>query len=307
MIGCRSQWGARELSCPICGATASWPIAWRSTPEVETARKEAGARDSYGWRLCRRCGNGYPTSAPDRRLLAGIWTAARSSDGQDSELTERQWKARRTAARIQAERSYRALAPLLAGRVGRFLDIACGLGETVRCFADHGWEAEGVDADPTMLPLHRELAIRSRIGQIEDLEIGRIFDVIHIAHAIYFITDPVQFLRRLRAHLTEDGLLCVVLSNFLSSFGNDMPSYAHTFYPNAASMQFTLALGGFKTVSVEKVPGSIYIIARPGAADPPRVHTLALLWRYRTHRLRTAVIGGSARALWPIVRRLLRR
>ncbi len=299
--------GGLPLSCPICGATASWPIAWRSTPEVDIARAEVGGIESYGWRLCRRCGNGYPTAAPDRRVLARVWAVARVSDDQDPVLTARQWQQRRAAARTHAERSYRVLAPLLGSRVGRFLDIACGLGETVRCFADHGWEAEGVDADPTMLPLHRQLAVRSRIGQIEDLEIAQACDVIHIAHAIYFITDPIQFLRRLRAHLTENGLLCVVLSDFLSPLEHNMPSYAHTFYPSAASMQFALALAGFDTVLVQKAPGSIYIIARPGRGDPPKINTLALLWRYRTHRLSAATIGAGARALRPIVRRLLRR
>ena len=34
----------------------------------------------------------------------------------------------------------------------RFLDIGCGLGETVRIFADNGWDAEGVDADPSTAP-----------------------------------------------------------------------------------------------------------------------------------------------------------
>jgi SAM-dependent methyltransferase len=238
-------------------------------------------------------------------VLAQVWALARASDDQDPAHIARQWQQRRADARTHAERSYRLLAPLLAAK-GRFLDIACGLGETVRCFADRGWEAEGIDADPNMIPFHRELAIRSCVGQIEDLEIGNAYEVIHIAHAIYFITDPMQFLRRLRTYLTENGLLCVVLSDFLSSFGYNLPSYAHTFYPSATSMQFALALAGFETVLVQKVVGSIYIVARPGRPDPPRISTVALLLRYRTQKLRSAIIGGCARALGPIARRLLR-
>ena len=94
---------------------------------------------------------------PQRRRLA--------TDAKDTA-----WSYRRAISRAGASRSFRLFAPLAANHPGRFLDIACGLGETVRIFADNGWDAEGVDADPSTARFHRELGIRVRIGQFEQIE-----------------------------------------------------------------------------------------------------------------------------------------
>jgi SAM-dependent methyltransferase len=301
------QPGRSEICCPICGATAAWPIRWHRDPEIESWRAEAGDCASYAWRLCRQCGNGYPTLQPDLHVLARLWEAARVVQSGDPARAAQLWRQRRDAARIHARRSYRMFAPLLGRKTGRFLDIACGLGETVRYFADRGWDAEGVDADPTVLAFHRELAIRSRIGQIEKLEITGRYDLVHIAHAIYFITDPVRFLADLRSHLTAEGLLCVVLSDLTSSLAPNLPSYSHTFYPTAASMRYALALASFATVSARRWSGSIYMAARPAAVKAPKVNTTLIHWLYRTNAARFGVIGRCARAMRPIARKLLRR
>ena len=94
----------------------------------------------------------------------------------------------------------------------------------------HGWDAEGIDADPSTEPFHRELGISSRIGQLEQLEIGKEYDVIHIAHAIYFVTNPMNFLRMVRERLAPEGLFCIVLADFMASVDPALPSYVHTFF-----------------------------------------------------------------------------
>jgi len=183
------------------------------------------------------------------------------------------------------------LAPL-ASRQGRFLDIACGLGETVRCFADNGWDAEGIDADPNMAPLHRDLGIRTSIGQFEVLQLQGRYDLIQIAHAIYFITYPTKFIESVRGHLSPDGHFCVVISNFMSSVEPSPPGYAHTFYPTAASMRYALAVAGFESVISRRMGGSTYIVARPVVSRPEvKVHPRIILLGYRTKKVRYWFIG----------------
>ena len=231
-----------------------------------------------------------------------------ASQGQDNPAQAAAlWQQRRSAARIHADRSYRLFAPLSAGKIGRFLDIACGLGETVRRFADRGWEAEGIDADPTMLAFHREIGIRSRIGQIEKLDIAGTYDLIHIAHAIYFITDPMQFLRKLQGHLAPDGRLCIVLSDFASSLDCGLPHYSHTFYPVALSMRYALALAGFETILDRTLSGSVYMAAQPAEVAPPRISTRLIHWSYRTKPLRYEVVGRPILAARRIAKMLFRR
>src|SRR5262245_53500123 len=204
------------MNCPICSSQGYWRIPSARDPQAERLLSNADSR-TYDWRLCRQCGNAYPSNPPDLAILQKLWALNRA----DSELSESQqaatWAYRRAIAKAGGERSYRLFAPLTGKQAGRLLDVACGLGETVRTFSAHGWEAEGIDADPSTERFHRELGIRSRIGQLEQVEIRNNYDIIHIAHAIYFITDPMNFLRIVRERLTPDGLFCVVLADFMAN------------------------------------------------------------------------------------------
>jgi SAM-dependent methyltransferase len=296
------------VSCPICGDSAAWPIPHRRNAEIDSLRAGIGDSTEYAWRLCRRCGNGYPNVNPDLRVLNRIWEKARTVEEKNPARDAALWQQRRTVAQAYAERSYRLLAPLArGGRPGRFLDVACGLGETVRRFTTAGWDAEGIDADPSALAFHRDIGIRSRIGQIENLEIAGTYDVIHIAHAIYFITDPMQFLRRVRSNLAPNGIFCVVLSNFMASYDTSLPSYSHSFFPTSKSMQYALALAGFETIFSRARSGSVFIVARAGSPSPPTINAKLIYWRYRTKGLRFNLIGRPYLATRNFAKRLLGR
>ncbi len=295
------------MTCPICAGTASWPIRYQHDRQVDAWRAEGGDRATYDWQLCRRCGNAYPSRQPDRHVLRRIWAVNRTVDGSDPNAVTKAWNHRRAISRAGAERSYRMFAPLVSGR-GRFLDIACGLGETVRMFEQHGWQAEGIDADPATATIHHELGIRTRVGQFEDMEIVGGYRIIHIAHAIYFITEPLAFMRKIRDRLSPDGLFCVVVADFMANADPGLPSYAHSFFPTGASMRYALAVAGFETVMSKTHSGSIYLAARPASdAALPVVSTSTIRLGYLTKRLRYAAIGRPYLALRQWAKRVLGR
>jgi SAM-dependent methyltransferase len=199
-------------------------------------------------------------------------------------------------------------APLSHTSTGRFLDIGCGLGETVCTFAAHGWDAEGIDADPSTEPFHRDLGIRSRIGQFEQLDFSGSYSIIHIAHAIYFVTDPMGFMRSVRRQLSPDGLFCVVLADFMANSDPGLPSYTHTFFPTAASMRYALALTGFETVLCKHLSGSIFVAARPAEhISIPSVWPTAIWLLYRTKTLRYALLGRPYLLLRRAIKYLISR
>ena len=158
------------MSCVICDEPRYWRLPFAHNPDVTRWRAEAGDDAEYEWRLCRRCGNAYPSHQPRLAVLQRIWNASRSDDCLATDAKDTAWSYRRAISRAGASRSFRLFAPLAVNHPRRFLDIGCGLGETVRIFADNGWDAEGVDADPSTARFHRELGIRVRIGQFEQIE-----------------------------------------------------------------------------------------------------------------------------------------
>lgn len=295
------------MTCPICNSQSGWPIPF-SQQGVPAELLKGDTNPSYRWMLCITCGNGYPSVSPDIELLSQAWEASRNDGPVDFDLDEPVWVQRRLDAQVHAQRSFDMFKDL-TGKTepGSFLDIACGLGETVRLFQQHGWRAEGIDADPNMQRLHRHIGITSHTGQIERVALSGPYDVIHIAHAIYFITEPMRFLRTVRTHLKPDGLFCIVISNLLASYASSAPSYVHTFYPTEPSLRFALAAAGFQTVASRNMAGSIYIAAKPAEVTKPSVNVRYIYWKYRTQAVRFALIGRPYLNIRHTLRKLLRR
>ena len=103
------------------------------------------------------------------------------------------------------------------------------------------------------------------------------YQIIHISHAIYFITEPMAFLRRARARLADGGLLAVVISDFLAAYTKGCPGYVHSFYPCGESMRYALAVAGLRPILTRNVGGDIYIAARPDdRADSPAINTRSI-------------------------------
>lgn len=294
------------MSCPICATTECWPIAVTADSNLMRWRAEAGVTQPYSWSLCKRCGNGYPSEAPLPEVLNLHWQADRRIEG-DANAEHAVWQQRLAMSRTGAELSYRIFAPLFRGAPGRFLDIACGLGETVRKFRDCGWDAEGTELDASTKRFHEMAGLQTRIGRFEDTPLNQCYQMIQISHAIYFITEPMNFLRRVRAHLTDDGVFGVIISDFLAAYAQGGPIYAHSFYPCGDSMCYALALAGFDPFMKRTIGGDIFIAARPGEVRPPRINTESIHRRYRTKNLRFALLGRPYLAARRLAKTLLAR
>jgi SAM-dependent methyltransferase len=293
-----------EVTCPICEANESWPIAGKLERDTAAWRSEASATRPYSWLLCKTCGNGYPSEPPLPAVLDCYWQANRRVEG-GAETEETAWQRRIGFGRVGADRSFSVFAPLHRGAPGRFLDIACGLGETVLKFRDNGWQAEGIDLDASTKRFHDRLGLQTRIGAFETETFTGRYHIIHIAHAIYFITKPMAFLYRVRAQLESNGIFGVVISDFLAAHAQSEPTCAFTFYPCAESLRCALSLAGLNPVLTRTIGGSIYIAARPGEVTLPKIETQRIHWRYQTKRLRFAAIGRPYLAARSLAKRVL--
>ena len=95
----------------------------------------------------------------------------------------------------------------------RVLDAGCGTGRVATELTRLGHDVVGVDADAAMIEVARERDDTTRFvhADLATLTLtGQAFDVIVLAgNVVPFLADGtlVEVLRRLRAHLTGDGLL----------------------------------------------------------------------------------------------------
>lgn len=282
-------------------------MRWIADPVVRQWRLEHGDARPYAWSLCKQCGNGYPAFQPSSDLLSFFWNRDRQDEFDSDAQSEAAWAGRKVASRRNAARTFGTFSPLHIGAPGRFIDIACGMGETVKYFSDRGWDSCGIDADPALKRFHERIGIRSEIAQIEAAKIDGKFDIIHISHAIYFITNPGEFLKRLQSSLKPEGLLCIVVSNFLAPEDPSLPGYAHSFLPTSGSMRYALARAGYEIVLSRKKSGSIYISARRGEGRLRQVYPRLIRLGYRTKALRYSLIGRPKLFLHRIAKMVLSR
>lgn len=285
--------------CPLCDSCRSWTIPFFDHESNAVVRRGLG----YHWRLCQVCGNGFPSKEPTLAELQIYWNQNRI-DGGTASVTDDVWRHRVAMSRAWAQRSYDFVAPLVHSESRRLLDVACGLGETVALFQEHGWQAEGVDADPNVKVFHERRGIRTTIGQMENVDRSSRFDLISIAHAIYFITEPRQFVRRVRDMLDERGLFLVVVSNLLSSMNSGSPGYIHTWYPTAQSLAYLLEREGFEVLRSCRAKGSTMVVARKGSSACSRVHPQQTYWAHLSHELRYRLAGKPLLTAVALLKRL---
>ncbi|MDZ4855253.1 MAG: methyltransferase domain-containing protein [Nitrospirota bacterium] len=290
---------ACEPVCPICGSKMSWPIPFFDHEADAVVRRENG----YHWRLCRVCANGFPSTEPTLGELQIYWNQNRI-DNVEAPVTDEVWRYRLAASRVWAQRSYDFVVPFVHSDSRRFLDVACGLGETVALFQEHGWQAEGVDADPNAKVFHECLGIRTIIGQMESVGTSSRFDLVSIAHAIYFITEPRLFVQRVRDMLDDGGLFLVVLSDLLSSMNANFPGYVHTWYPTSYSLAYLLEREGFEILGCRRFKGSMMVLARRGTSACPRVHPYRTYLAHLSHGWRYCLIGKPLLASASLLKRM---
>lgn len=290
------------VTCPVCGDHASWPISFVDEKSGATLKRSSG----YRWCLCRHCGTAYPFPAPSLPELQAYWDRNRV-ESDSTPVTEAVWQGRLQASRVWAQRTYDFVVPHVRSNTRRFLDVACGLGATVALFGEKGWAAEGVDADPNAREFHQRLGIHATIGQIENVDTANRYDLVGIAHAIYFITDPRGFVCRVREMLEQDGLFVVVLSDLLSTLCAGSPQYAHTWYPTADSLTYLLQQEGFEIVASKTTHGSILVLARKlsNVGSPPQGHPHRAYLSFSSHGWRYRLLGQPTIWLGRRVKRLL--
>ena len=272
--------------CPLCGGGAFWPISF-----VDGSSKKIVLRsEGYHWRACKACGNASPSGPATLDALQQYWDHNRM-ESESAPVTGAVWNSRLAASEKWAERTFRFVEGFLPDRPGRFLDVACGLGNTVAHFGRKGWDAYGIDADPNTKEFHQKLGVRTSIGQIENLDAGSEYDLISIAHAIYFISNPREFVRKIRGMLSKNGLFLVVISDVLSSTNPARPSLCITWEPTSRSLKYFLQLEGFQVLKTKEMKGSYFILARPGPAR--RCHPMPILayLQHATHEWRYLIYG----------------
>lgn len=97
--------------------------------------------------------------------------------------------------------------------VRQVLDLGCGAGRIACALAEQGHAVVGVDESAAMIAAMRDRgAVEGVVARIEDLNLGRRFDVVLLASYLVNTPDPgrrAAFLATCRRHVVADGVVLI--------------------------------------------------------------------------------------------------
>jgi 2-polyprenyl-3-methyl-5-hydroxy-6-metoxy-1,4-benzoquinol methylase len=151
---------------------------------------------------------------------------------------------------------------------GRLLDLGCGSGSLLKELNKLGWQAEGIDFDPSAVKLARLSGLNVHLGEVEDQKFqDASFDAITACHVIEHISDPLGLLRECRRILRTDGSLVILTPN-ANSWGHrfyqdnwrglEPPRHFRIFTPSA--MQSIAREAGFDVVQSRSTVRASHIL-----------------------------------------------
>jgi ubiquinone/menaquinone biosynthesis C-methylase UbiE len=184
----------REVACGACGSERSKLLGWRGG---EAHHDGAGERTRIV--RCLDCSHIYPNPMPfPARSLDELYTD-----------TDEYFHGHDVEAKKQHALDKMAYFEKMLGRRGRYLDVACGRGESLWAARESGWEYEGVDASSAYLQWAADnLGVRGTLGTLEEIKFpDNHFDAITMNAIIEHLYDPYSTMREVYRILKPGGLL----------------------------------------------------------------------------------------------------
>jgi 2-polyprenyl-3-methyl-5-hydroxy-6-metoxy-1,4-benzoquinol methylase len=132
-----------------------------------------------------------------------------------------------------------------AGRSPRYLDVGCSTGFVVEAARDKGWEAIGLDLNPSAVEFGCSRGLDLRAATLEDAGLAPgSFDAVSLFDVLEHLLDPVRTLRACVDLLAPGGLLFLYVPNYDSASRLLMGAAAHFIWPTHHLNYYTPATIG---------------------------------------------------------------
>lgn len=277
------------VKCSICGSCENWHLLSNKL-EPEEIKYWNGSKQQ-NWYLCKLCGNAFPEPQASKEAIEYKWNNMR----HEEDFFEK----RMAALDKSAIKVFEYFKPYLQYRQN-ILDIGCGYGNLARILKDNGFNVIGVETDTTTKLQHLKYGLNTRIGSIEDISFKKKFDAIFLVYSIYFVTDIKQALLRLKKLMNNNGIICIVIADFLRCENNEMPSSVHSFYPCKLSICKLMEVVGLKVVNLKSSRGGIFCVIQKEPIKFTKLNfaqTTGIYFLYKTKRIRYLLVGQTIKGI----------
>ena len=123
-------------------------------------------------------------------------------------------------------------------------------------------------------------------GSLESLRNGEKFDLVILSHVLEHVVNPVAFLKKIRSHLADEGLLYIEVPSLEGvldgKYYYDLARYfqnAHVSHFSSDSLENVMGIAGFKGLQIDSQIRSVWQLDPAGPRDyvPKYLATVKLL------------------------------
>lgn len=138
----------------------------------------------------------------------------------------------------------------------RLLDVGCGLGRFCHGAYSEGWDVTGIDVSDRAIEIARRFArfpvYKSAVEEV--LEGGERFDVVTAFEVLEHLSEPVQFLSRVRRLLRSPGQIFCTVPNWdcraiQTTIKLDWMPPFHLLFFTRSALRYAVQLSGFEDVT----------------------------------------------------------
>jgi 2-polyprenyl-3-methyl-5-hydroxy-6-metoxy-1,4-benzoquinol methylase len=253
-------------ACPTCGSRDA-------APELE--------KDHMTIVRCGACDLVYVTPTFDEAHYREVYASAEYQEiVRDLGIKSHDYRVQRFGTeRVALMAKHLTRGP---GSPVRYLDVGCSTGFVVEAARNEGWDAVGIDLNPSAIEFGRGRGLDLRTVALEEGGFRPAgFDAISLFDVLEHLLDPVRTLRHCADLLAPGGILFLYVPNYDSASRLLMGADAHFIWPTHHLNYYT--------------PSTIADLARRQRLTPVWIATEGLdlqdyLW-YRTEMQRKPVDG----------------
>lgn len=250
--------------------------------------------------MCKKCGFVCYTPRPEKEDIDNKYAFLSQHSLADDDVGA----GRAVIAKVAAERSQKIFEILSKHKThnsGRVLDFGGGDGKLLSTFLDSGHICSLVDYSNNQLPGV------NKIGNTEEDLVGE-FDYVILSHVLEHVSEPLQLIKKLGAHMTNDGLIYVEIPiEIVAGLNLHHDPITHINFFTLSTLISTLQAGGFSVLEAFQGRGSYatalkevaWVVAKPGHSEvqfnpaetvsqlqPSVSERLKMLWKFKRRNVR---------------------
>ncbi|HXD19226.1 MAG TPA: class I SAM-dependent methyltransferase [Vicinamibacterales bacterium] len=229
----------RSRACPTCGSADA-------RPELD--------KDHMQLVRCASCDLVYVSPTFDEAHYREVYASQEYQDiVRELGIQSHEYRVERFGRERVA-----LMSPHLRTPRPRYLDVGCSTGFVVEAAGDAGWDAVGIDLNPSAIEFGRSRQLNLCTAALEDaaFEPGS-FDVVSLFDVLEHLFAPLQTLRAAVSLLRPGGIVFLYVPNYDSASRLLMGKDAHFIWPThhlnyytPATMRDLMAREGLDTVYV---------------------------------------------------------